>query len=151
MLLKDCKLGDKIIVYIGSDGLIYHAGQAKLNLKAYLPIKTTVIGTFTDGIMNGRRDGLLGWDNTRPIRPNASKPNFAYTMIPNTMIPTGYAYIKNYHLAYHWSMWFSGNLEVDMPSYATSTATAIKKPKYHNDTCPCGIILTLHVCDYHAL
>lgn len=131
MKLQDCKIGDKVKVYLGSDGELHASHVEGSNVK----LGAVIVGTyrFTNGC-----DVMLGWDKTAGIVPNNTSVDVCEH---NTL---GYSFMSEFHQVYKYTVWAKGNLGCEMEN-----SKSVSTRKYPDDQCKCGIHLTLQSCEYH--
>ena len=137
MLLKDCALGDTIIVYLGIDGLLVR--KISSGGKSF-PLRATVVGSCYHSL-TGVSHVMLGFADTVAAVQN----NVARDVAPHNT--TGYTFLTDFHKQYRWTVWEGSDLEC---MSSTAAITSVSTKQYPNDKCKCGIHLTLHPCEYHS-
>jgi hypothetical protein len=137
MLLKDCKLGATIIVYLGVDGNLVKKTSTVGKL---FPLRATVVGSCWHST-TGVSHMMLGFSDTVAAVPN----KVARDVMPHTT--PGYTFLTDFHKQYRWTVWEESDMEC--VSSITDIVASTTTKQYPFDTCKCGIHLTLHPCEYH--
>ena len=135
MKLGDCKVGDKVIVYLGRHG---HLEQNKTN---GLDLETTIVARTWASTGSGART-FLGWDATSSIVPNGTEKNrWGHRSALNLGLAD--LAMSNFEAKYHWILWVPSDYECQL----VQGTPAIKASKHYQDQCPCGI--HPNQCSYH--
>ena len=140
MHLKDTRLGDTVIVYLGVDGDLRKQKCGRAN--GEWPLQATIVGTCYHS-MTGVSHVMLGFANTVSMVPNKIVRDVAPHNTP------GYAFLKDFHKQYRWTIWEESDMECDPLVCAGIKTTASTIKRYAGNVCPCGIHIDMHPCDYH--